>query len=123
MSENLNETTKSDALPRFRPATDILEREDGFHLFLDMPGVDKDGLVLDLKENELTIAAKAVYPPRDKERLVEVEFGSGEYSRSFTLSDVVDQEKIKASLVNGVLEIFMPKKDKVLPKKIEITAG
>jgi HSP20 family molecular chaperone IbpA len=55
--------------------------------------------------------------------MIEVEFGGGEYYRAFTLSDAVDQEKIKASLINGVLEIFMPKKEKVLPKRIEIKAG
>jgi HSP20 family molecular chaperone IbpA len=117
------EKKETGSLPRYRPATDILEREDGFHLFLDMPGVAKEDLVIDLKENELVVGGKADHPPVEGERMIEVEFGGGEYYRAFTLSDAVDQEKIKASLVNGVLEIFMPKKERVLPKRIEIKAG
>lgn len=117
------EKKETGSLPRYRPATDILEREDGFHLFLDMPGVAKENLLIDLKENELVVGGKVDYPPVEGERMIEVEFGGGEYYRAFTLSDAVDQEKIKASLINGVLEIFMPKKEKVLPKRIEIKAG
>ncbi|NCC58164.1 MAG: Hsp20 family protein, partial [Synergistales bacterium] len=48
------------------------------------------------------------------------EFGSGEYVRKFTLSDSVDRERIKASMKNGVLELFLPKAEKAKPRKIEI---
>ena len=46
-----------------------------------------------------------------------------EYSRTFTLADSVDRERIAANLANGVLEIFMPKREKEKPKRIEISAG
>ena len=123
MATDIEKKETTGSLPRYRPATDILEREDGFHLFLDMPGVAKEDLLIDLKENELVVGGKVEHPPVEGERMIEVEFGGGEFYRAFTLSDAVDQEKIKASLVNGVLEVFMPKKEKVLPKRIEIKAG
>jgi HSP20 family molecular chaperone IbpA len=50
---------KQDTLPRFNPDSDILEREDGFHIFMDLPGVSREDLVIDLKENELEITGKA----------------------------------------------------------------
>ncbi|RQD63904.1 Hsp20/alpha crystallin family protein [Desulfonatronovibrio magnus] len=110
----------SGSLPRFSPNTDIIEKEDGFHIYMDMPGVQKEDLVIDLKENDLAISARAVYPRMEKVSNVHLEFGDCEYSRSFTISDVVDRENIKATLKNGVLEMFLPKAAKAKPRKIEI---
>ncbi|NCC25831.1 MAG: Hsp20/alpha crystallin family protein, partial [Deltaproteobacteria bacterium] len=92
-------------LAQFRPATDILERPDGFHIFMDLPGVDKDALVIDLNDNELEIRGGVEYSRREGAKDVHFEFGSGEYVRKFTLSDSVDRERIKASMKNGVLEL------------------
>lgn len=114
---------KERKLPIVRPATDILEREDGFHIFMDLPGVGKEDLVLDLRENELVVSGAADYPNEEKKTRHAVEFMSGEYSRTFTLADSVDREGIVANLNNGVLEIFMPKREKEKPKRIEIRAG
>lgn len=110
------------SVPRFRPASDILEREDGYHIFLDMPGVSKDDIELDLMENELLVSGKTRYALGEGEKYIEVEFGNCEYRRTFTLSDAVDREKIKATTRNGVLELFLPKAEKLTPKKIEIKA-
>jgi HSP20 family protein len=111
------------ALPRVRPATDILEREDGFHIYMDMPGVNKDGLTIDLNENELTIRAESMVKPKEGAKDLHIEFGGMEYFRNFTISDVVDREKINASFKNGVLELFMPKAEKAKPKRIEIKSA
>ncbi len=116
---------KSEAgrLPRFSPSTDIIEQQDGFHIYMDMPGVARENLVIDLKENDLEISAKADYPRMEGVSNIHLEFGDCEYARSFTVSDVVDRENIKATLKNGVLEMFLPKAEKAKPKKIEIQAG
>jgi len=111
------------ALPRFSPNTDIIEQQDGFHIYMDMPGVAKKNLVIDLKENDLEISARAEHPRMEGVSNVHLEFGDCEYTRSFTISDVVDRENIKASLKNGVLEMFLPKAEKAKPRKIEIQAG
>lgn len=110
-------------MPRVRPATDILEKEDGFYIYVDMPGVRKEDLIIDLKENELTISGKTSYGPEGEEKYIEVEFGNGEYFRNFTLSDIVDKERIRANLKNGCLELQLPKVEKAQPKRIEIQAG
>jgi len=109
--------------PLVRPATDIIEREDGFHIFMDLPGVRKDDLIIDLNDNELKIRGKAVHPAQVKAGALSVEFVSGEYSRTFTLSDAVDREKIKANMKNGVLGLHLPKVEQIKPKRIEIEAG
>ncbi|MFP4070956.1 MAG: Hsp20/alpha crystallin family protein [Desulfovibrionales bacterium] len=111
------------ALPRVRPATDILERTDGFHIYMDLPGASKESLHIDLNENELNIRAESAVKPREGAKDLHMEFGGVEYFRNFTISDVVDREKINASLKNGVLELFLPKAEKAKPKRIEIKSA
>ncbi|HCO12008.1 MAG TPA: Hsp20/alpha crystallin family protein [Desulfonauticus sp.] len=109
-------------IPIFSPYTDILEKEEGFYILLDLPGVGKEDVELNLKENELEIRAKARIPEQEKVKNIHLEFVPGEYRRQFTLSEVVDKENIKASLKNGVLTLFLPKAQEAKPKKIEISA-
>ena len=87
----------------------ILECEDGFHIFVDMPGVSKDDLSIDLRENELEIRGKSLSPREENARALHVEFGDGEYVRTFAISDGVDREGIRANLKKGLLELFLPK--------------
>lgn len=122
MNNELEKKTSS-ALPHFRPNTDVLEREEGFYIFMDMPGVHKDTLSIDLRENEMEIRGRAVYSREENTKALHVEFGDGEYVRIFTISDGVDREGIKANLKNGQLELFLPKVAKFKPRRIEIQAG
>ena len=115
--------TEERRLPRVKPATDIIEKEDGFYIFVDMPGVSKEALVIDLNEDELKVSGKADYPLPEGRKLGHVEFGGGEYFRSFTISHIVDKDRIKATLKDGVLELYLPRHEKVQPRKIEIQAG
>ena len=117
-NENVEKT-----LPRVRPASDIIQREDGFHIIMDMPGLERDDVVLDLKEDELVVSGTVDMAPAQGEKFVEVEFGGREYRRAFTLSDSVDRSKITANFNDGVLEIMLPKAEKSAPRRIEIQAG
>ena len=115
-------------MPRFVPASDIVEKEDGFHILMDMPGTPKENLVIDLSKNELTVSGKAAYPPDPANtggdrKYTHVEFGGAEFRRTFTLSDAVDREKVSAKFENGVLNLFLPKAEEAKPRKIEIQAG
>lgn len=115
------QTVRKD-VPRFTPATDILEREDGFHIYMDMPGVSKDELTIDLQDNEVTIHGESAYALKDSGKRLHSEFDTAEYVRTFTLSDVVDRNKIKAVLKDGVLDLHLPKAEEAKPRKIEIKA-
>lgn len=116
--EMLQSETKG--LPRMKPATDILETAEGFSIYVDMPGVRKEDLVIDLTENELRIGGNSAYLGATNENRIHVEFGNVDYTRAFTLSHIVDREKIKATLKNGVLELLLPKAEKALPRKIQV---
>lgn len=101
------------------PPTDILEREDGFHIFMDLPGVAAEDLVIDLEQNELTVRAVSKYEVGDTHTMRN-EFGPLSYKRVFTLSDMVDRENIKAAIKDGVLDLFLPKAESTKPRRIEI---
>lgn len=123
-AESVNNET---ALQTVVPSVDIVEMDDGFHIYMDMPGVRKEDLLVDLDKNEVTVGGKASYAKEITadagKNVLHAEFGPGEYKRSFTLSDAVDREKITAKLTDGVLNLFLPKSEATKPKRIEITAG
>lgn len=107
--------------PAATPATDILECGDGFHIFIDLPGVNSSGLSIDLEENELTVKGVSSYsqeiPSQGQLRL---EFEAAPFERTFTLSEMVDRERIKANLKDGVLDLYLPKAEAMKPRRIEI---
>jgi len=120
MSENTANNNGAKTLPRVSPATDILEREDGFYVFMDLPGVRREDLNIDINENELTVTGRALQGASDKESFLEVQFGPGEYVRAVSLSDRVDRERIKASLKDGVLTLHLPSMEKLAPRRIPV---
>ena len=85
-----------------------------------MPGVASEGLVIDLKDNQITITGQAQDPTGPPERYLLKEYETGNYFRQFALSEVIDQEKIKAQLKNGVLTLVLPKVEKAKPRRIDI---
>jgi HSP20 family molecular chaperone IbpA len=119
MNKDIAKTEQAE-LPSYTPASDIVEMEDGFHILLDMPGVAREDLVIDLKENEVTISGVSGYAPPEGAKLLHQEFAAGGYSRTFALSDAVDRNKIKAVFKNGVLNLFLPRAEEMKPRRIEI---
>lgn len=114
--------TEERKLPAYRPATDILEEENGFSVYMDIPGVPKENLVIDLEEGELKVSGKTARTGED-ENPGEQQFSGCEYRQTISLSDIVDRERISAKVNDGVLEIRLPRVASQEPKKIEITQG
>lgn len=109
--------------PSFVPVVDIFETEREITLLADMPGVKTDDLDIDLREDTLTLAGEVESPERPDETEIFREYQTGRYFRQFTLSEVIDQSKIQASLNNGVLRLVLPKVEKAAPRKITVKAG
>ena len=109
-------------VPNFIPQVDIYEDKNGITVLADMPGVDKEGVNIDLKEDQLTINGK-VSLADNKEMFLHKEYEVGNYFRQFTVSDVIDREKITAKMADGVLTLTLPKAQKAVPKKIAVTTG
>lgn len=104
----------------FVPPVDIYETEDDIFLEAEMPGTNEKSIDITLEKNILTLKGRVdMADPKDYE-LVYSEYETGDYQRSFTLNDTVDQERIEASYQNGVLKIRLPKAEPAKPKKIEV---
>lgn len=101
---------------------DVRETEDAYVVEADLPGVKKEDVDIQYDNNYLTISARSESTVEKKEEnFVRQERHSGELRRSFYV-DNIDENKIAASLTDGVLKVTLPKKDKEVPdvKKIEI---
>ena len=107
----------------FTPDVDIFEDERQITLLADMPGVSSDGIMIDLKDNVLSIAGEIKPFESANESDVLVEFEIGRYHRQFTLSEVIDQDKIEAKHEDGVLRLTLPKAEKAVPRRIAVAAG
>ncbi|KPA17419.1 heat shock protein HSP20 [Candidatus Magnetomorum sp. HK-1] len=104
--------------PIFTPNVDIYETEEKLVLIADLPGVVKEDVDIDINENTLTINGRV--NDNAVGTLIHKEYGCGDYKRSFTISNVIDQSKIIAELNNGVLSVVLPKAETAKPRKIEI---
>jgi HSP20 family protein len=104
----------------FVPTVDIFETPEALTLLADMPGVASDGLVIDLKDDQIIITGQTQDPTGSRERFLLKEYETGHFYRQFALSEVIDQGKISAQLKNGVLALVMPKVEKAKPRRIEI---
>lgn len=105
----------------FQPPVDIYETATEITVKADVPGVTSGGLDVDLADDVLTITG-AVEPLPENRRLIYREYEVGGFTRQFRLGQTVDQKKISAQLVDGVLTVTLPKVEKALPRKITVGA-
>lgn len=107
----------------FTPPVDIFETEKEITVLADMPGVKADDVNIDLREDILTLAGEVENPEGANEAVVMREYRTGNYWRQFTLSEVIDQDKIEAEMKNGSLRLRLPKVEAATPRKIGVKAG
>ena len=104
-------------------AVDISETDTEYKLLADLPGISKENLEVTFKEGLLYIAVRTQEESQQEteQRVLRRERYQGEISRSFKLSDLVDDENIQANYKDGVLKIIVPKKAESQPRKIQVT--
>ncbi len=107
------------------PAVNISETKDSYEIDLAAPGIDKKDLKLDLQNNVLTVSCeKREQHEQNEDNFMRKEFNYSSFSRSFTLPETVNADKIKADHTNGVLKIHIPKKPEAVergPRQISIS--
>ncbi len=101
-----------------RPLVNIIETEDGLTLIADIPGAVKESLDINVEKGVLTITAPVSHNMPGQSVYTEFELGS--YYRQFSIPEVLDNEKAKADLANGILTLHVPKMEAAKPRKIEI---
>ena len=103
------------------PLVDIYEADGKFLVRTELPGVDKDDVSVSIDENLLTIKGKKHFiEAKDGEKWKRVETQYGEFSRSFTLPENIDADKVSAAYKDGVLELSVPKIEPAKPKLIDV---
>jgi HSP20 family molecular chaperone IbpA len=107
----------------FVPRADIYEVDEQIVIVADVPGVDENSVEITLEKNILTI--NAYTEPVEMEGFAPVfaEYEVGDFQRSFKLSDEIDRDKIKATIKDGVLRLFLPKAATAQARKISVKAG
>jgi HSP20 family protein len=107
----------------FIPRTDIIEKTDSIILIADMPGVDEQHMDITLEKGVLTIYGTVDAAYHQEYRVAYAEYSIGDYRRSFRVTDEIDQDKIEATVKNGVLRLILPKAEQAKPKKITVKTG
>lgn len=107
------------------PAVNVVETGEDFRIEVAAPGLDKKDFNIDLDGRMLTISSEKEYKNEEKEeRYMRREFSYSRFSRSFSLPELVDVEKIKANHKDGILHITIPKMEQAKqkpPKQIAIS--
>ncbi len=105
------------------PSANILENNQGFELQLAIPGIQKEDVKISLEKNILNVSSdKEAAQIDENTRFTRREFVFGTFSRSFTLPDTIDTDKIGADFKDGILKITLPKKAETkISKEIKIS--
>lgn len=103
------------------PLTDIVETKDNYTFKLDIPGVKKEDVKISLVNGTLSVSGERKQEKESKDsRLHRIERTYGSYYRSFTLPQLIKEDKIEAEFKDGALTITVPKSEEAKPKEIEI---
>jgi HSP20 family protein len=133
--EELNRLTRNDyfgrgdidsdnsniATSHWRPAVDIKEEENRFVIQADIPGVDPKDIEVTMENGVLTLKGERSSDKEEShEGYTRVERVRGTFYRRFSLPDTANADNIEAKGKNGVLEIVLPKHEKVQPRRISV---
>ena len=105
----------------WQPVSDVYETAEAYHIELEVPGVDKEKIKIEIKENTLTVTGERSYENENNEKnFTRTERMWGSFTRSWSLPKTADQDNITAETKDGLLSITLPKKAEVQPKTIDI---
>lgn len=101
----------------------IYETADGFHLDVSAPGINKEDLKVNIEKNLLTISYDKKEETKSEDvKTVRREFGHRSFKRTFTVAEQVNVDGIQAKYENGILKLFLPKKEQaqINPKQVVV---
>lgn len=105
----------------FTPAADIFETHDALTVVLEIPGVEKKDLDVQLENDLLRIEGRIDFKKYDGLEPLYSEYNVGHFARSFSLSSQIDAKRITAALEDGVLTLTLPKAEEARPRRIAIS--
>jgi len=105
---------------RFVPTADIFETEEALAVIMEMPGVAKDNLTIEVEDDILRVEGRIDHGKYEEMEPVYTEYNVGHYARGFSLSGKIDREAISARLEDGVLTLTLPKAKEAMPRRISV---
>ena len=109
---------------RWVPAMDLVETDDNLVLRADLPGLSRDDVEIEIKDGVLTVSGERKAEHEEKsEGFYRVERTFGRFSRSLSLPEGIDADRVAADVEDGVLEVRIPKPEARKPHRVEIGAG
>jgi len=106
------------------PPVDIYETAEAIVLKAELPGIGKENLNVEVKDNTLTLRGEKKFEKEVKEEnYYRVERSYGMFQRAFALPSTVQSDKVRAKFKDGVLEISLPKAEEAKPKQIKVDAA
>jgi HSP20 family protein len=114
------ETERTRECQCFIPRADIYEVDEDIIVMMDMPGINENAIDITLEKNVLNVKGLAQMDNREGYALVFAEYETGDFERSFRISDSIDQERIEAIYKNGILKLTLPKAEEAKTRKIEV---
>src|SRR6266446_4113375 len=114
-------SSEPSATTAWSPAVDIFETEGEIVVKAELPGMERKDITLNLENNVLTLRGERRFQKETKDdNYHRIERSYGNFSRSFSIPAVVDEEKLRADDKDDVLKIVQPKKEQSKPKQIKI---
>jgi HSP20 family molecular chaperone IbpA len=104
----------------FVPATDIFETDQALTMMIEMPGASKETVEVKVEDDILTIDGRIDFSKYDGLQALYTEYNVGNYSRTFQLSNAIEQSAIKADLTDGVMKLTLPKAERAKPRRINV---
>ncbi len=116
--ETKEESTKVDR--HYLPQTDIHESTDAIIVEMEMPGVEKKNVTINLEKNVLSVTGDVDLAKYEGVEPLYAEYNVGHYARSFTVSTEIDSEAISAAVADGVLTVTLPKRKEAAARQITV---
>lgn len=110
-----------DQLPAVVPAVDIFENENEILLHVDLPGVQKDDISINIDNGKLALSAARYLPTAGAQAWREI--ADVQFRRTFAVPQSIDLNNVRAELKNGVLSLHLHKSEAAGPRQIEITTS
>lgn len=108
----------------WRPAVDVLEEKEAIKLLVELPGLDKSDIAVNIDNGILSISGKRQAPgDAERAKFLRTERCFGSFCRSFSIGNQIDVEKIDATMDKGMLTLVLPFREESKPKSIEVKIG
>jgi HSP20 family protein len=107
----------------YAPLLNLCDTQDALTITLDVPGVDRDAIDVQLAGDTLTIRGERKWDRQEGQHYLHVERPFGAFQRQVTIGYPVQPDRVNATYRDGVLTVTLPKAEELKPRKVQIQMG